>query len=188
MYQPDPDALLVQRCLRHNRQAQFELYERFQTQMFGLCLRYAKSETEALDFLQEGFVAVFKSLPQYRGEGSLEGWIRRIMTNVCISKLRKKKPVFVSLEELPEMAVCETEKPANAFADVDASSVILAIQQLPLGYQTIFNLYAIEGYSHREIAGILDIKESTSRSQYVRARQALIKILHREKSLKNDGA
>jgi RNA polymerase sigma-70 factor (ECF subfamily) len=162
--------LLVKRCLQGKAQAQRLLYERFKGRLFGLCLRYADSEDEALDMLQEGFIKVFRDLHQFRGEGPLEAWLRRVVVNAAISRLRKKtwvKETDFDWDQLPEQV--EEYTPDS----MDVEEVIRLIQQLPKGFRTVFNLYAVEGYSHREIAQILGIAESTSRSQYQRARKML---------------
>lgn len=162
--------LLIRRCLQGNLRAQKALYERYQSRLFGLCLRYADSEDEALDFLQEGFIKIFNDLPNFRAEGPLEAWMCRIVVNTAISKLRrknwKKEPDF-DWEQL------STEEPDPLPDGLDAEQLVHLIQQLPTGFRTVFNLYAIEGYSHQEIGNILNIAESTSRSQYQRARKIL---------------
>lgn len=178
----DGDRDLVRRCLNNNRRAQEELYEKYRVPLFGLCLRYAKDESQASDFLQEGFIKVFNSLHQYRGEGTLYKWMERVFINKIISILRKKKVTFnneVDLERIPDVP---TEK-KDTKKQVD--KVIQLIQQLPEGYQAVFNLYAIEGYSHKEISEILDISESTSRSQYYRAKTAVKKAMQQLKSVES---
>lgn len=177
------DRKLVKRCIEKDRKAQFELYEKFKVKMFGLCLRYAKDEAQAHDFLQEGFINVFNCLHQYRGEGSLRKWIERVFVNRMISILRKKKITFdsnIELERLPSPQVIKFDE-----EEKKVDRVIALIQQLPEGYQAVFNLYAIEGYSHEEIASILNIKESTSRSQYFRAKKAIKKALEKFKSVES---
>ena len=167
---------LIKACIADDRPAQNQLYDQYKSKMYGLCLRYAKSKAEAEDMLLEGFFKVFQDLHQFAHKGSFEGWIRRIMVHNAISHLRKNhKKEFseVDLEKLNSI-------PSNntlAWDKSDAESIIRVIRQLPAGYQTIFNLYAVEGYSHREIAEMLQIAESTSRSQYARARQILQKTL-----------
>ena len=173
------DPQLLKACIRGERKAQNAFYERYKIKMFGLCMRYASNREEAEDMLLEGFFKVFKDLHQFRNQSPLEGWIRRVMVNTCLMYLRKKHQKWLptnDLDELPELA---SEDDFGFQQDADA--IIEAIQQLPMGFKTIFNLYAIEGFSHKEIAKKLDISESTSRSQYSRAKQALQKLLVEQK-------
>ncbi|HVB02153.1 MAG TPA: sigma-70 family RNA polymerase sigma factor [Chitinophagaceae bacterium] len=168
------DESLVNGCLHNKVTAQKELYDRFSSSMLGLCFRYARSRADAEDILQEGFIKVFFNLKQYRAHGSLEGWIKKIMVTTAINYLKKNKNLTESLE---------TEKAAIASAVLSSEhtlhtrDIISAIASMPPGYRTILNLYAIEGYSHKEISGLLGITESTSRSQYVRAKSFLSRIL-----------
>lgn len=162
--------LMIRRCIKGHPSAQKQLYERYQSSLFGLCLRYARSEAEALDFLQEGFIKIFRDLHHFRGDGPLEAWMRRIVVNTAISKLRRKNWIK---EEHYNWEAIPAEEPESDPDGLDAEQLIELIQQLPNGFRTVFNLYAIEGYSHQEIAQILDIAESTSRSQYQRARKLL---------------
>lgn len=162
--------LLIRRCLKGNATAQKQLYERYQRSLFGLCLRYARSEAEALDFLQEGFIKIFRDLPNFRGDGPLEAWMRRVIVNTAISKLRRKS--WIREEHYDWESIPAEEERADPDG-LDAEQLIELIRQLPDGFRAVFNLYAVEGYAHKEIAQILDIAESTSRSQYLRARKLL---------------
>lgn len=163
---------LVRDCLRGDGVAQKQLYEHFAGAMLGVCYRYTKSMTDAEDVLQEGFIMVFKNLHQFSFSGELGGWIRRIMVNTAINFLKKNSRYQTEL--------LFTESILHPISDEDPEVLLntkeLAelIRQLPPGYQAIFNLHAIEGYSHVEIGKILGIKEGTSRSQYARARSLLI--------------
>lgn len=173
------DIKLAQQCIRGKGQAQRTLYEQNKVAMYGLCLRYMKHQEEAEDVLQEGFFKVFENLKQYSGEGPLGGWIRKVMVNTCLMKLRsQRRLVFpnISLEYLPEAQHPEHDLLIGDRAD----QIIRLIQELPSGYQTVFNLYAIEGYAHHEIAQKLGLAEGTVRSQYVRAKAALKKMLERQ--------
>ncbi|RTL60307.1 MAG: sigma-70 family RNA polymerase sigma factor [Sphingobacteriales bacterium] len=163
---------LVKDCLKGNSGAQKLLYDTFADNMMAVCYRYTKSVTDAEDVLQEGFVKVFRNLHQYRSEGELGAWIRRIMVNSALNYLKKNRHYQGELsfsdtslhpvtEENPEMKITGKE-----LADL--------IRQLPTGYQTIFNLHAVEGFTHVEIGKLLGINEGTSRSQYARARALLI--------------
>jgi len=149
---------------------QEELYRRFSPRMYGVCLRYAGSAEEAQDILQEGFIKVYKKLDSYRGEGSFEGWIRRIFVNTAIEHFRRKtyqQPITERHEATVEgkyLSVLDT------LAEKD---IMKLIQQLSPGYRTVFNLYVVEGYTHKEISDMLDISEGTSKSQLSRAKVIL---------------
>lgn len=163
--------------------AQKELYALFAGRMYALCLRYVKSGEEAQDILQDGFVTVFTHIGQFRREGSLEGWIRRIMVNTALQHLRKTAGKgFISLDESYHN---HPDDSSGVLPALQASELMKLVKGLPDGYRTIFNLYAIEGYSHKEIAGMLEISEGTSKSQLARARALLqqkIRPLMAEKS------
>lgn len=163
---------LIKNCLKEKPAAQKQLYEEFAPVMLGVCYRYTKSLDDAQDVLQEGFVRVFKFLDQYNKEGELGAWIRRIMVNTALNYLKKsRKYQHDLLFDTREMAVITKDDPEVL---LNAKELAELIRQLPTGYQTIFNLYAVEGYSHVEIGQMLGISENTSRSQYMRARQLLI--------------
>lgn len=166
---------LLQGCLERNVTAQEALYNHFCPRMLGVCYRYAGNREDAEDMLQEGFMKVFLFIHQYRQEGSLEGWIRRIMVHTCINFLKKKKKLSELADIIQAHKIISEE--ATAPSIMNAKKIIEYIRLLPAGYRTVLNLYAIEGYSHREISEMLDITESTSRSQYSRARLLLENIL-----------
>ena len=170
---------LVKDCLKQNRQAQKELYDRFAETMLGICYRYNKGKDVAEEVLQIGFIKVFKYLGQFKAEGDLGAWIRKIMVNTAINYL-KRKPFYqqnlVFEESNLHPVVNESVNTALNFKDL-----LYLVRQLPTGYQTIFNLYAIEGYTHVEIAKLLGINEGTSRSQYSRARSLLMSWLEQPK-------
>lgn len=167
---------LIQACQKQKPQAQRELYHRFAPAMLAVCFRYARNREEAEDVLQDGFVKVFQKIHKFDDKGSLEGWIRRIMVNTAIDHLRKEKHYQHQLEINEAITEEVTE---NALDHLEAEALLGLIQSLPTGYRVIFNLYGIEGYSHAEVAEQLGISESTSRSQYTRAR-ALLKQKVRE--------
>lgn len=169
---------LVKDCLKEKPSAQRELYEHFAGPMLGVCYRYTKSVAIAEDVLQEGFVKVFKNLHQYKGEGELGGWIRRIMVTTAINYLKKNKQYQHDLLFTDEPLHAVTNE--NPEVKLEAKELAELIRQLPVGYQTIFNLYAIEGYTHSQIGEILGIHEGTSRSQYARARALLITWIQKE--------
>lgn len=162
---------LVKECLKNNRAAQKQLYNQYASVMLGVCYRYTKSMDDAEDVLQEGFVQVFKNLHQFRFEGELGAWIRRIMVNTSLNFLKRHKRYrdeMVFEESLLHPVSAETPQ-----LILQAKELAAIIRQLPTGYQTIFNMHAVEGYSHVEIAAMLGINEGTSRSQYARARNLL---------------
>lgn len=172
----DYESELVFACLKNELWAQKQLYERYCRKMFGLCLRYAHNKEEAEDLLQEGFVKVFKNISRFRGEGSLEGWIRKIILNTVFEEHRKKKLTVYQVDtwEMREDLHPEAE---SALSQQSANDLLTMIQQLPDGYRRVFNLFAIEGYSHQEISEMLEISEGTSKSQYSRARALLQKMV-----------
>ena len=147
--------------------------------MLGVCYRFAKNREDAEDMLQEGFIKVFTQMHQYRNEGALEGWIRRIVVHTCINILKKNKKFSDSVDISNANGLNIREEMIPSI--MQAKQVVECIRALPLGYKTVLNLYAIEGYSHKEIAFLLDIEESTSRSQYTRAKAMLEEILIRKK-------
>jgi RNA polymerase sigma factor (sigma-70 family) len=164
------EADLIEGCIRGDRKMQYELYERFAPKMYGVCLRYASSNEEAEDILQEGFIKVYKKIGSYRSEGSFEGWIRRIFVNTAIEHFRRKtytQPITEAEENTVEGKYLSV---LDALAEKD---IVQLVQQLSPGYRTVFNMYVIEGYSHKQIADELGISEGTSKSQLSRAKQIL---------------
>lgn len=163
---------LIKDCLKGKLQAQRELYEHFAKNMLGVCYRYTRSVKDAEDVLQEGFVKVFHNLGQYKNEGELGGWIRRIMVNTALNFLKRNRKY--------QQEMYFTQEYLHPVSDDDpviklqAKELADLIRQLPHGYQVIFNLHAVEGYSHVEIGELLGISDGTSRSQYSRARNLLI--------------
>ncbi|HQV40091.1 MAG TPA: RNA polymerase sigma factor [Flavobacteriales bacterium] len=171
---------LARGCQREERSAQEALYARFARRMFVVCLRYARHRPEAEDLLQEGFVRVFDKLGGFRMEGSLEGWIRRIMVHTCINHVRKKsvRNEVLGTDHLQERSVAPV-----AMANLGQEELMTMVQELPPGYRAVFNLYAIEGYDHAEIAELMAFGESTSRSQLAKARQMLQRRLEELKAM-----
>lgn len=164
---------LIESCRKGERLAQKQLYDTFSRKMMGVCLRYVNDRETARDLLQEGFVKVFSSINSYMGNGSFEGWVRKIFVNVALEYLRRNDVMreTVDLDEVAELS----QPDSSVVSELSANDLLRLIHQLPAGFRTVFNLFAIEGYSHREISQMLNITESTSRSQYVRARQILQK-------------
>ena len=168
---------LVTDCIKGRPDAQRQLYQLFAPTMLGVCFRYTKSIADAEDILQDGFVKVFKHLGSYKFEGELGGWIRKIMVNTALNflKTNKKYQYDLSFGETTLHPV-STNDPAVQLQTKELSELI---RQLPTGFQTIFNLHAVEGYTHVEIASMLGISDGTSRSQYARARTLLIELIEK---------
>jgi RNA polymerase sigma factor (sigma-70 family) len=169
------DEQIVQGCIKKDAIAQRHLYDRFSRKMMGVCLRYCDNHEEAEDVVQNGFVSVFQNIEAFRGSGSLEGWIRKIMVNTALTNIRKNKKLKLNIElESVEFMLPSSNYMSESFA---AKDLLKIIQTLPTGFRTVFNLYAIEGYSHKEIGEMLGISEGTSKSQYSRAKAHLQKII-----------
>lgn len=166
---------LLQGCIKNQAVAQKALYDRYSYKMFAVCYRYAHNRQDAEDMLQEGFIKVFSQIHKFENRGALEGWIRRIMIHTCINILKKNKRFSESVDLIHAGSLQVREESIPSI--VQAKEVVECIRMLPLGYRTVLNLYAIEGFSHKEIAGMLDVEESTSRSQYTRAKAMLEDIL-----------
>jgi RNA polymerase sigma factor (sigma-70 family) len=161
---------LIRGCIEGNRRMQEELYNRFSPRMYAVCLRYAANAEEAQDILQEGFIKIFKKLDSFRGEGSFEGWIRRIFVNTAIEHFRRKR-YLTPVTEKEENTI--EGKYTSALDDLAAKDIMALVQELSPGYRTVFNMYVVEGYSHKEIADMLGISEGTSKSQLSRAKVIL---------------
>jgi RNA polymerase sigma factor (sigma-70 family) len=172
---------ILKGCVRNEAAAQRELYNQYSPKMLAVCYRFAHNREDAEDMLQEGFIKVFTQIHSFENRGSFEGWIRRIVVHTCINILKKNKKFneSVDLIHATSLQVREDSVPAV----IQAKQVVECIRMLPIGYRTVLNLYAVEGYSHREIANMLDIEESTSRSQYTRAKVMLEDILVKKKIL-----
>jgi RNA polymerase sigma-70 factor (ECF subfamily) len=165
---------IIAGCKEQKRQAQRILYEKYARKMYGICLRYSSHQADAQDLLQDGFMKVFAHIGSFQEKGSFEGWLKRIFINLSLENLRKKKSIFQStddIQNIPDVVDESTED--NQMYKISEVELLKMVQELPRGYSAVFNLYAIEDYSHKEIAEMLDISEGTSRSQYVRARQML---------------
>ena len=164
---------LIKACRKGERAAQKRLYDAYAPQMMGVCYRYAQSLQEAEDMLQEAFIRVFSNLDQFRAEGELGAWIRRIVVNCAINTLRKRKMQTSSWDNQPEAVHPITDVEPEIM--LDAKELADLIQKLPDGYRIVFNLHAVEGYTHEEIGRMLGIRPVSSRSQYLRARALLAK-------------
>jgi len=171
------DSELIQGCKNNDRKYQELLYRKFAKKMYGICLSYAKDRNMAQEILQDGFVKVFKKIDTFKEQGPLEGWIRRIITNTALDHLRKKSKLYEFIDDNKEV---EEERMDNSILEnINADGIFSMIKQLPEGAKAVFNLYAVEGYSHKEIAEKLEITEGTSKSQFKRAR-SLLKTLLRD--------
>lgn len=160
---------LIDGCLKGNRTYQKVLYDRYSKKLMMVCLRYSKSSSEAEDILQEGFVKVFHGLEGFRQDAKLETWMTRIMVNTALNHHRKKLYLY-PMVDVEDIDIPETEV---SLAGLHVNQILEMIQELPQGCQIVFNLFGIEGYSHKEIAEMLGISEGTSKSQYARARVLL---------------
>ena len=177
------EKLLIQKAIQNNREAQQQLFVRHSPKMLGVCRQYVKDIQHAEDLLLSGFLKVFTKLATFKHEGSFEGWIRRIMVNTCISHLRKK-----SLIELSDEDFVFNEAATESLENTSVTEIQKLIDALPEGYKMVFNLFAIEGFKHSEIADLLGVSESTSKSQLFKARRLLQenyykmnKIIHEKK-------
>lgn len=170
---------IIDKCRQMDRRAQKVIYDRYAPTMLGVCRRYVKDEMQAENIMSEGFFKVFTKIGQYSGTGSFEGWIRKIMVNESLAHLRKRHDFNVSLEA-SNIPVAAAEQADDA---LNAGSILELLERLPAGYRTIFNLYAIEGYKHKEIAKKLGISINTSKSQLIKARKRLQTYLNDEKSI-----
>lgn len=168
---------IISGCCEGNLKSQRALYDMFSDKMFGICLRYCKNKQEAEDVLQEGFIKVFKKIDTYKGDGSFEGWMRRVFVNTALRSIdnAKKNNYHESIEEFHHLGDW-----ANFASNIDYKLLIGFVDELPAGYQLVFKMYAIEGFSHKEIAKELNISEGTSKSQLSRARNILQKKIEKQ--------
>ena len=174
---------LLEGCRKGDRKAQRDLYEKFAPLMFAICRRYINDNAEAEDVLVCGFTKVFAKIDQFKSEGSFEGWIRRIMVNEALSYIRKNKSMYLEVE----IEKADREPDYSQIQDqLEVEDLQKMVDRLPSGYKTVFNLYAIEGFSHKEIAEKLGISENTSKSQLSRARVHLQKLLIEAEEYLND--
>jgi RNA polymerase sigma factor (sigma-70 family) len=165
---------LIEGCLRRDRVAQQQLYDLYSSKMYGICFRYVKDSMVAEDILVGAFTKIFERLGQFKHEGSFEGWIRKIMVNEALTHLRRTRTMYLETE----LEKADREPDYNKLSDhLEEQDLLNMIHQLPAGYRVVFNMYAIDGYSHKEIAEQLGISENTSKSQLSRARVYLQKML-----------
>lgn len=166
--QLNPTDQLVKRCVKNDRKAQVALYQKMSPKMLGVCRRYTKSLEDAEEVLGNGFIKVFKNIKDFRFKGSFEGWVRKIMVNEAINFIRYQKNMFVEFNDQFNNLGHE-----QLNENLDVQELFDMINELPMGYRTVFNLYAIEGYPHKQIAEMLGVTESTSKSQLRKARKLL---------------
>ena len=159
---------LIQNCKKNDTQAQSELYKLFSSKLFALCLKYSRNRAEAEDNLQDAFMTIFSKISQYQNKGSLEGWLKRITVNTALQRYRSKGVFDIVNEDQIEDVVIEVEND-----DIDIDFLLNSIQELPDRYRLVFNLYALDGYSHKEIGKMLDITTGTTKSNLARARMIL---------------
>lgn len=161
---------LIQNCKNQHAGSQKLLYNAYAGKMLSVCMRYISDKSEAEDVLQEGFIKIFSNIIHFRGEGSFEGWMRRIFVNTALSVLRAKQLKFV--DNIDNHLNYSSVEP-SVFDKIGSQEIFELVRSLPNGYRVVFNLFAIEGYSHKEIAEMLNITESTSRTQFLKARNVL---------------
>jgi RNA polymerase sigma factor (sigma-70 family) len=175
------DHQMIHGCINKDEQCQRLLFERYAGKMLTVCLRYATDRMEAEDILQDAFVKVYKNITQFKFEGSFEGWVRKIVVNTALKYCQKKK---IRFDEVKPDTTSDGVLEPSAYSHISETELLQMIHNLPEGYKVVFNLHIIEGYSHEEIARILNIKDSTSRSQLVKARRFLQnEILKLQKSI-----
>jgi RNA polymerase sigma factor (sigma-70 family) len=177
--QKEEDQLLAA-CRKGHRQAQRQLYDRYAGDMYVVCLRYAKNEDEAKDILQEAFIKIFKNISSFRGESKLYHWIKKVVINTALNQQRNKHHLIPVIDIKASHSVTDD---AYALSDYHWKDLLGMVRELPQGCRAIFNLYAIEGYNHREIAVMLQISEGTSKSQFARARQLLQEKIRKEEGI-----
>jgi RNA polymerase sigma factor (sigma-70 family) len=174
---------LIGGCKKNNSAYQKLLFDKYSGIMMTVCLRYACDQSEAEDMLQEGFVRVFRYIHQYRFEGPLEGWLKRIIVNAALRILQRKGILFSEIDEHVEGKHLED---ADPFSTLQEREILQLISNLPTGYRVVFNMYVIEGYSHNEIAAILGVNSGTSRSQLAKAKKLLRQRILQQQKLSTD--
>lgn len=160
---------IIKGCLAGSRRDQELLYRRHSSKLYAVCLQYSGNDEEARDILQEGFIKIFENLQNYKHEGSFEGWMRRIVVNTALEKFRSRHNLF-RVDDIDTINEPEAEPDTEDYSGLQAVDLLYIIRELPPKYRMVFNLYAIEGYSHREISQMLNISEGTSKSNLSRAR------------------
>ncbi len=163
---------IINGCLKGNRRDQELLYRRHAAKLYAVCLQYSGNDEEARDILQEGFIKIFENLVNYKHEGSFDGWMRRIMVNTALEKYRSKHMLH-RVDDIDQIPEPDAEPDNEDYAGLQAVDLMMIIRDLPPKYRMVFNLFAIEGYSHKEISSMMNISEGTSKSNLSRARVIL---------------
>lgn len=159
---------LIKKCAKNDRKAQKEIYQLYAGTLFSICLKYSNNKHEAKDNFQDGFITIFNKIGQFKFKGSFEGWLKRVMVNTILQKYRKKNVLNVVTDEIPDEVIVEVDTD-----EISLDFLLNLVQQLPDRYRLVFNLYVLDGYSHKEIAEMLQIAEGTSKSNLARARGIL---------------
>ena len=169
------ETALIEDCINNSAVAQRELYNRFSGILFAICYRYAGNKSDAEDMLQEGFIKIFTKINSFENKGNFEGWMKKVIVHTCINYIKKNKKFgeIIYLDNVYNLEIKEESIASRLLG----KQVMDCLRSLPLGYRTVINLYAIEGYSHKEIGDMLEIGESTSRSQYIRGKIVLESVL-----------
>ena len=162
---------LIKRCQDNDRQAQELLYRKYSSVLYGMCLKYAPNQMEAEDNLQDAFITIYQRIAQYQGKGSFEGWMKRIAINTVLQKYRQKRLYDLPADDLIEEKIDDDAD--NHSATLPLPFLLGVIQELPERYRLVFNLYVLDGHTHKEIAELLGISDGTSKSNLARARQLL---------------
>jgi RNA polymerase sigma factor (sigma-70 family) len=168
---------LIKGCIQNNQHCQRLLFEKYAGKMMSLCLRFSNHQQEAQDILQEGFIKIFSYIHQYKFEGSIEGWMRRVFVTIAIRQLNKRKINFIDIDKIDNDTT--TINP-SILSKISENEIHELIRKLPDGYRLVFNLHIIEGYTHDEIAGMLGIQPSTSRTQLLKARKMLKALISKQ--------
>ena len=171
---------LVRLCLKKDRRAEKALYDRFSGQMYAICIRYMKDQQEAEDVFQEGMIKVYNKLNTWKGEGPLGGWMRQIFIHCALNQIKTNQKHF--MQDIDSIFQPENLE-INIISQLQTEAILKLIQQLPIGYRTVFNLFSIEGYSHAEIAAMLGVTESTSKTQFLKAKAKLKNLIEPKKQL-----
>lgn len=175
---------IILQCQNNQKEAQAELYRYYSANLFSVCLRYTDNKEDAKDCFQDGFIMIFNKIKQFRFEGSFEGWMRRIMVNGCLEKYRNRNHLYVVNEEITQDESPEFSEFEEEMEDRTYEELLEIVRQLPDRYRQVFNLYAIENYSHQEISNMLNISVGTSKSNLSRAKEKLKELLKKNNEMK----
>jgi RNA polymerase sigma factor (sigma-70 family) len=172
---------LIDGCKARNPLSQRQLYEKYSRKMMGVCLRYTNNRDEAQDVLQDGFVKVFEKISSFQSQGSFEGWLRRIFVNTSLDNIRKNKENNL-LADIDQVGYA-LDSGQSVEGDLNAEELMKILNSIPAGYKVVFNMFVIEGYSHKEIADELGVSESTSKTQFLRAKAYIMKVMQKQKMI-----